>query len=225
MLVSNHWDGQMFATHNHSLGRIYPLEKISQDMLVEQSGNQRGSILPIVIHTRLNSDIQWFEPSPSLLRFFEIEGVSYSVSLPCLVLPKIFSKNPPQIDILLSEIRSILGVTKSTLATIFGVTRPTIYSWSQQSQPRQAHLDLILRVHTRAKLWPSFCLYPPVLALTSRRIHGKTLAEWLVAPETTDEQLREAMSQLVQHVERTVRMNQLAQKSLEDSFGEDLLDR
>ncbi len=180
-------------------------------------------------------DIIWFDEQSQisrreLQRQSSFEGLitrqkSLELLLSALSKPQPVESVVFPVDRLLSEIRTVLGVSKSTLATLFGVTRPTIYSWLQGSPLHQKHQELIERLHKRSSLWSTYSSTPPALALTATRVYGKTLAEWLANPETSEEQLIKAMRELSEYVDRTARVMKVVQKTLDDGFGEDLLDR
>ena len=131
------------------------------------------------------------------------------------------------VDALLADITRLLGVTKSTLAGIFGVTRPTIYSWVQGENVRIQHKNrqAIELVHARAHAWLRFSEFPPALALTSKKIEGRTLAEWIVDPAVSQDDLNPVMQTIATIVNRTNAARQRHPEIVVDNFGEDLLDR
>jgi AraC-like DNA-binding protein len=194
-----------------------------------------GSNLVVSVLSKDEVPEKWFEnQSPMALRVLQRQSSFGGSITPHEILELLRSTlNKPQavesttfpVDKLMSEIRTMLGVSKSTLATLFSVTRPTIYSWLQGTPIHQKHQELIERLHRRSLLWANYSSNPPALALTSIRIHGKTLAEWLASPETSEKQLNKVMGELSEYVDRTARVMKVVQKPLEDGFGEDLLDR
>ncbi len=183
--------------------------------------------------------IEWLETSPTkklraspaqerALHRLSLEQGQFQIKtlgLEATVYRVEMEESVTSVETLLSETRALLGVSKSTLATLLGVTRPTLYSWSQNAQPQARHREALEELHRRASRWSEHCEYPPAALLTARRVGGKTLAEWLSDPQTDEAQLDQAMRGLAPYVLQAVRVNEVSRRGIEDGLAAELLDR
>ncbi|WP_407570758.1 hypothetical protein [Deinococcus altitudinis] len=128
---------------------------------------------------------------------------------------------------MIMEISAILGVSKSSLSQIFGVSRPTIYSWIQDEEVRihSKHQEIIKLVYNRVRLWSKYCEFPPALLATNRKVEGKTLIEWIINVSITTDKLEEIMIHLAQRVNKINTSSTPTSTLRPDGYGGDLLDR
>lgn len=128
---------------------------------------------------------------------------------------------------MIMEISNILGVSKSTLSQIFGVSRPTIYSWIQDEDVRihSKHQEIINLVYCRVILWSKYSEFPPALLATTRKIEGKTLIDWIIDVSSTTSKLEEIIGHLAQRVNKINAASTSSFDARPDGHGSDLLDR
>lgn len=101
----------------------------------------------------------------------------------------------------IASIRARLSLQVKELAQIFGVGRPTIYSWiNEESLPHGHRLERIEKVAKVAKLWDQFS-YLPAGKLVRNLIGGETLIDLLSKEQISEHEVLTAMQSMALKLE------------------------
>ena len=101
----------------------------------------------------------------------------------------------------IASIRTRLSLQVKELAQIFGVGRPTIYSWiNEESSPHGHRLDRIEAVAKAAKLWDQFSDLPAG-NLVRKLIGGETLVDVLSKKQVSQSEVLMAMQSMASKLE------------------------
>ena len=104
----------------------------------------------------------------------------------------------------IASTRARLSLQVKELAQIFGVGRPTIYSWiNEESSPHGRRLERIKKVAKAAKLWDKFSDLPAG-NLVRNLVGGERLVDLLSKEEICEREVSEAMRSMAIKLENDV---------------------